>query len=218
VTEIIIDFSNYKLYSRATKSGGAVVKSSGSGGGTVATSSSGGGGTHTSSSGGSTQTTSGFSKPTFFVYSSTKLPLTGATFDNHTHAVEVTDELDHSHSVSIPAHSHNVTVPNHSHNVTVPAHSHDIDIPEHSHDIEHGIFTLDRLPTAVTIKVDGNTIPHTAINGDNIDLVPYLEKAADGRIKRGAWHKVEILPNDLGRIVAQINMKCFIQSRGQYTL
>lgn len=97
----------FLLYSRAIKSGGAVIKSTASGGSTTATSSSGGGSTLTSSSGGGTSTTSGFSAPTFFLYTSTHLP--NQTYDPHTHAVEVTDELNHNHTVSIQSHSHSVT-------------------------------------------------------------------------------------------------------------
>lgn len=239
------------IYSRAvlgggavvssTKSGGATTATSSSGGGTTATSSSGGGTTATSSSGGgvskstlsggATTQTSSFTSPTFFVYSSTKLPLTGATFDNHTHAVNIDGELNHAHNVSIPAHSHNfdvpshthnvivpnhshdVTIPNHTHSVSIPAHTHDITLPDHTHDIEHGIFVLNRLPTKVTIKVDGNTVPYTAISGEKIDLIPYLEKDSSGMVVRG-WHTVSITPNDLGRITAQLTNQFFLQSRG----
>lgn len=220
------------IYSKAIKGGGAIVSSTSAGGGTTATSSSGGGTTATSSSGGgvskstlsgggSTQTSS-FSNPTFFVYSGTRLPMTGATFDNHIHAVQVNDELNHSHNVNIPAHTHSfevpnhthsVTVPNHSHSVTIPNHDHSITLPDHTHSIEWGIFTLDRLPTAVSIKVDGNIVSHTAITGDKIDLIPHLAKDGDGKVKRG-WHTVTITPNDLGRINAQVTTQFFVQSRG----
>jgi hypothetical protein len=220
------------IYSKAIKGGGAIVSSTSSGGGTTATSSSGGGTTATSSSGGGvnkstlsggeTTQTSSFSNPTFFVYSSTKLPLTGATFDNHTHAVEVNDQLNHSHSVSMPAHAHDfstpnhthsVTVPNHSHSVSIPNHTHDITLPDHTHAIDYGIYMLDRLPTAVLIKVDGNTVPHTTISGEKINLIPYLANDSEGRVQRG-WHTVTITPNDLGRVNAQITTQFFVQSRG----
>lgn len=86
-------------------------------------------------------------------------------------------------------------------------------MPDHTHAIQFGIFKLDNVPSKVTIKVDGNPVPYTATNGDNIDLIPYLSKDSEGRVNRG-WHTVTITPNDLGRINAQIYTQFFIQSRG----
>lgn len=199
------------IYSKAVRGGGAIVSSTKSGGSSTATSSSGGGTTATSSSGGGISTTSGHSAPTFFMYTSTHLP--NQQYDGHTHALEVTDELNHNHTVTIPNHTHSLTVPNHTHSVSIPAHTHDITLPDHTHDIEHGIFTLDRLPTAVTIKVDGNTVPYTAISGENLDIIPYLAKDSSGMVTRG-WHTVSITPNDLGRITAQLTTQFYVQSRG----
>ncbi|WP_241993880.1 hypothetical protein [Mesobacillus foraminis] len=143
-------------------------------------------------------------------------------YDEHTHALEITDELthnhsvtipNHTHSVSIPSHTHNFSTPNHSHDVTIPDHTHDFTLPDHTHEIQHGIYKLNRTSSAVTIKVDGNTVPHTSTSGDNINLIPYLKQDSGGKVVRG-WHSVEITPNDLGRITAQITTQFFIQSRG----
>src|SRR5690606_12713983 len=95
----------------------------------------------------------------------------------------------------------------------IPSHRHDITLPNHTHEIEHGIFKLNRLPSRVTIKVDGVTVPYTSTSGDSIDLVPYLTLDSDRRVQRG-WHTVEITPNDLGRINAQLMVQFFMQSRG----
>ncbi|OFD61429.1 phage tail spike protein [Bacillus mycoides] len=140
----------------STSAGGSVVKSTSSGGGSTQTSSSGGSSTQTSSSGGgvakstaaggsSTQTstnggggayTSESANPTFFIYSSTPLPLTEVTFENHYHAVEVkNNELSHSHRVNVPAHSHSVSIPSHTHNFDIPNHTHSINIPSHTHTV-----------------------------------------------------------------------------------
>src|SRR5690606_13930614 len=126
-----------------------------------------------------------------------------------------TDTADgsHSHNVTIPAHSHNFDIPNHTHSVTIPNHTHDFTLPNHVHDIEHGIFKLDRLPVRVSIKVDGNLVPYTALSGESIDLIPYLALDSERRVQRG-WHTVEITPNDLGRINAQLMTQFFMQSRG----
>ncbi|MBP1913241.1 hypothetical protein J2Z23_000173 [Lederbergia galactosidilyticus] len=237
------------VQSKSTKSGGGVVKSSGAGGGTTVTSSAGGGtststaagggSTQTSSAGGGTSTTSGFSAPGFYKLSSVPYNVGGLPeYKDHQHAIEITNQLNHSHTVSIGSHTHTTQVPSHTHSFTVKDHSHsislnphtheinlsphahdfevtipEINIPEHVHEVEHGIFKLDRTPTKVTIKVDGNTVPHTAPSGDSIDLIPYLELDSENRVKRG-WHTVEITPNDLGRINAQLMTQFFMQSRG----
>jgi len=228
--------TEFRTYGRATKGGGATTATSSSGGGTTVSSSSGGGvakstaagggSTQTSSNGGGSTVSSEFSNPTIFIYSSTRLPLIDATFDNHYHAIEVNDQLNHRHIVNIPSHTHTVNIPshthefnipNHTHTVTIPNHTHTVSIPNHTHEIEHGIFLLDRLPTKVTIKVDGNIVPITAIEGEDVDLIPYLSMDEAWRIRRG-WHTVEIAPNDLGRINAQLITQFFIQSRGEVAL
>jgi hypothetical protein len=225
----LMDLKNYRLYSRGTKSGGAVIKSSGSGGGSVQTSSSGGGSTQTSSSGGGSTVTSASGGGTTATSSNyieqhimSGVPENSVGTDNWGYHLHEVVTPGHNHDVTIPNHTHSVTTPNHTHSVGIPAHTHsvptpehthEINIPDHSHDIDYGIFELDRMPTAVVIKVDGNTVPFTQTSGDNIDLIPYLSKDTDGKVNRG-WHTVSITPNDLARINAQIFGQYFIQSRG----
>ena len=250
--ELTYETSEFRAYSRAiegggsiatsTAAGGAVVKSTSSGGGTTATSSSGGGTTATSSSGGGTSTSTqsgggGSQTSTTKVFPKDRVTITSgpgdASYSNHTHLVNVSQDgaFDHNHSVSIPAHSHNFSTPNHTHNVTIsshvhdvsipnhtheidiPSHTHNISIPNHVHEIDHGIFKLNRTPSKVTIEVDGNSVPVTSTSGDSIDLIPYLSLDSENRVQRG-WHTVEITPNDLGRINAQLMVQFFIQSRG----
>ncbi|WP_307475593.1 phage tail spike protein [Cytobacillus purgationiresistens] len=227
--------SEFRTYGQATQGGGATSTTTSGGGATTATSSSGGGvakstasgggSTATSSSGGGTTITSSISNPTFFAYTSNPVGLNPAYAD-HIHAINVTDQMNHNHSstipnhqhtVIIPSHTHNFDVPNHSHSVSIPNHTHDFTIPNHIHEIAHGIYKLNRLPSTVTIKVDGKAVSHTSTSGDNIDLVPYLSTDSGNKIQRG-WHTVEITPNDLGRINAQLNLQFFIQSRGDYSL
>jgi phage minor structural protein len=234
--ELTFKTLEFRAYSRATKgggsstvtsqSGGAVSVSSESGGSVSTSTENGGQSTQTSSSGGGTTVTSALSSPGFYLYSSTRLPLTDATLENHYHAVEVTDELNHNHSVTIPSHSHSVTVPSHAHSFTVPAHTHTVSIPAHSHDltlpnhiheIEYGIYKMADKPTSILIEVDGNAVSFSGVEGENIDLIPYLTKEVGGMIRRG-WHSVTLSPNDLGRISANVISQFFIQSRGQYTL
>ncbi len=135
------------------------------------------------------------------------------TISNHTHTVSA-----HTHSVS--NHTHSVKLDPHVHTINLDPHSHDFDveipginIPDHTHEVQHGIYTLDRMPTKMTIKVDGNTVPINTLEGANIDLIPYLSLDSEGRVVRG-WHTLEIMPDDLARITAQVTSQFFIQSRG----
>lgn len=132
------------------------------------------------------------------------------TVPSHTHSVTIPN---HSHSVTVPSHTHSVTIPNHSHNVSIPAHTHDINIPNHTHGIDYGIYEFETLPTAVQITVDGTVLPMTAISGDNIDLIPYLQKDSDGKISRGRYAEIKLAPNNLARINATVTSRLFIQSR-----
>jgi phage minor structural protein len=224
----------FRTYGKATQGGGATSTTTSGGGGTTATSSSGGGvSTSTNSGGGSTATSSGGGGTNV---SSSNVDFAGVTlrtgipygstlppYELHEHLVTLADAAlahdhtvsipSHTHTVSIPNHSHDFSVPNHSHSVTVPSHTHDFSIPNHTHDIQHGIYKLAQLPSFVSIKVDGNTVPYTATSGENIDLIPYLAIDTSGMVVRG-WHTIEITPNDLGRITAQITTQFFIQSRG----
>jgi phage minor structural protein len=196
----------FRAYEKAAASGGAVLTSTKSGGSSTVTS------TVTSASGGGAAVTSEFAAPTFFLYSSTLLPLTNATLQNHFHAVEVTNELNHRHGLTLPSHQHSVSVP-----VNIPAHTHAIELENHEHELLFGIYTLSELPTKVTIKIDGVTVPYTSTSGEDIDLIPYIEKDAEGNVTRGK-HTLTITPDKLGRISAQLNTKFFLQSRGQYSL
>lgn len=237
LNKLLLSFvmDKFRAYERAIGGGGSIVKSTSSGGGSQQTSSSGGGvATSTESGGGSSQTSSAGGGTSSTTSEKTFVQLNVITgvpenaigsdnYGNHLHEVQIPgDVFDHSHTftigahthtVTIPAHSHNFTIPNHSHTVTIPAHTHDITLPDHTHEIQFGIFKLNNTPSRVTITVDGNTVPYTATNGDNINLIPYLSKDSEGKVNRG-WHKVTITPNDLGRINAQIYTQFFIQSRG----
>jgi phage minor structural protein len=224
--------SAFRAYSKATKGGGATTATSSSGGGTTATSSSGGGVSTSTASGGGTSTSSAgggnhnhvMFNPINEVPGSTPAAQFRAKAQNGTN-VNVNLEAgfadiytygasgDHTHTVTVPAHTHSFDVPNHSHNVTIPNHSHDLTLPDHTHEILYGIFEGET-PTSVTVKVDGNTIPSLGLNENDIDIIPYLSKDSEGKINRGTWHEVEITPNSLGRITANIATQLFLQSRG----
>src|SRR5699024_9653191 len=128
---------------------------------------------------------------------------------NHNHSVNIPN---HTHQIDIPNHSHDVTIPAHSHSVTIPDHTHEIELPDHKHDVEHKIVELSSLPSKVTIKVDGNAVPHNTLSGDRINLVDYMSKDSTGRLQRGR-HEVTIQPDGLARIEADLILRVFVQSQ-----
>lgn len=212
-----------------SSSGGGVAKSTASGGGTTQTSSGGGDHRHVmfqtgggSGASGDFVSAVGANGATIILgpgtTGMTNISTLGAS-GNHSHNVSIPshthnfDVPNHSHNVTIQNHSHTVNIPNHTHEIDIPAHRHDITLPDHTHEIEHGIFKLSRRPSKVTIKVDGNTVPHSALTGNSIDLIPYLSVDSENRVNRG-WHTIEITTDDLGRINAEVMAQFFMQSRG----
>ena len=65
----------------------------------------------------------------------------------------------------------------------------------------------------MTIKVDGKAIPVSS-PGQDIDIIPYLSVDGGGKVQRNTWHTVEIVPDKMTRVVANIFMQIFTNSRG----
>ena len=122
-------------------------------------------------------------------------------------------DMTHHHSIThehvIP--SAQLEIPGHTHDVNVPSHSHSFTILSHQHEIVYGIFE-GGMASGVTIKVDGVEIPADQVSGSEIDVIPYLRKNSDGRIVRGTWHEVSIVPNDLTRVQANLFVQTFVTS------
>lgn len=141
---------------------------------------------------------------------------TASTSGNHSHSVSTPA---HSHSVNIPNHSHSfsVNIPNHTHNVNIPSHTHQVNLPDHTHPLEWGIYEASDSASKVDIIVDGTTIPLHETSQNRLDLVKYLRKTSAGKISRGN-HTIQIKPNKLARIEAQVICRVFIQSQlgGQF--
>ena len=116
-------------------------------------------------------------------------------------------------SVEVPDHGHNVRIPGHNHTVEIPSHTHTLTLPDHTHGITYGIFE-GTAAREVTIRVDGNVVPETAISGREVDVSGYLTKNEDGKIIRNMWHVIEIVPDRLTRIEANLFAQVFIQSVG----
>ena len=228
---------------QTSSAGGSSTQTSTSGGGysSGSTTNSGGGSTQTSSANGSHRHMmfSPTNKPgpvqttLYEAYGSSLLQLQGSpkeiytaeAADNHTHNVNVPNHShnfninipNHSHQVSIPNHTHSVNIPNHTHTVKIPSHKHNVILPEHTHPLEWGIFQASDSASSVDIVVDGKTIPHHETSQSRLNLVDYLKKTSSGQIQRGS-HTIQIKPNKLARIEAQVTCRVFIQSQlgGQF--
>lgn len=150
---------------------------------------------------------------------------TNTRADNHTHNVSIPNHShgfnisipNHSHSVTVPNHSHRVTIPNHTHRITIPNHTHQITLPDHTHPLEWGIYEAGESANSVDIVIDGKTINVHDTSATRLNIVEHLKKTSGGNITRGA-HTIQIKPNKLARIEAQVTCRVFIQSQlgGQF--
>lgn len=235
-----ITLDRFRSYSRSTSGGGATTSTSSSGGGGTSTSSS-GGGTYSSTAvdGGSTQTSGSSSRDTTgsgevyvggtvggvrTTYSESYANTGTAeghshTMRNHAHSFSGTSSshthgMSHTHRVSIPSHSHSFQVGAHTHSVSIPSHTHSVSIPDHTHGIEQGIFEFGGANGA-TIWVNGQKKGAMGTDHD-VDLTEWLLND-DGKIDRGRWHKVEVVPDDLAYVTIDIYIQGFVQSRGGST-
>lgn len=144
--------------------------------------------------------------------------------NGHTHGVAAHSHgMDHFHyiksfkipsfDIEIPAHSHGVKIPGHNHTVDIEAHTHDVTLPDHVHGIVYGIYEGGRA-SRVTIMVDDETVPASEVGSREIDVSGYLSKDDNGKIKRGTWHEIQIVPDKLTRIEANLTAQVFVQSVG----
>lgn len=210
-----VEFEAFRAYEKTVKSGGGQTTSSGgastatssSGGGTSKSTSNGGGSTVTSQNGGSSSETAG----NIGDYNTNDVTANDGKQHHH--------QLIHTHSISIPGHTHKVSVPAHSHDFSIGEHSHSVNIPnhthstkDHTHEIEFGIYEGQRASKA-TVKVDGKEIP-AQTSYSNIDIVEFLATDDSGKIRRNAWHTIEILPDNMSRIVGAVFAQTFCNSRG----
>jgi phage minor structural protein len=135
----------------------------------------------------------------------------------HTHDVSINIPA-HTHSVNTPAHTHSVSIPAHTHtvNINIPSHTHDMNHthsttqPAHTHPITYGIYEGGKA-TSVTLKVDGKTV---AFTGSQIDVAKNFAVDGGGNITRGTYHEIQIIPDKLTRITANLTVQMFIQSEG----
>lgn len=216
----------FRAFSKAIGGGGGSTQTSSSGGGGSTTSSDGGGVSSSTADGGSSVTTSSGgggivtdTGPGGINVEWVDVQTGPGGADNHRHKYRRVHS--HQHAVNIPSHRHEVNIPRHNHRfyiddhyhrINLPTHDHRINIPEHTHNLQFGIYQGDRA-SKVTIKVDGKAIPQTQENTD-INIIDYLAVDSAGKVQRNTWHEIEIIPDKMSRIVANIFMQIFTNSRG----
>ena len=226
-----IEFEAFRAYEKAIGGGGGQTTSSGGGqttssGGGQTTSS--GGGSTTSSGGGQTSggtalessnvlpsETNGQAVHNHGISQHARLATTsdGKTVDGYETFIWSGAHTHPSHTHRISAHTHEV----YDHTHTVRAHTHTVKdhthtVKDHTHAIEFGIYEGQRASKA-TIKVDGKEIPAPS-SYSNIDIVKYLATDSSGKIRRNSWHSIEILPDNMSRIVGAVFAQTFCNSRG----
>lgn len=234
-----VEVSSFRAYSKAIKGGGAMVGTTSSGGYTASSTSSGGGSVQggTSQAGGATQVgttssaggshshkmfmfrgkTSGIDEYVRCNYQATgnsTWVVMETLYDGDLWTDTSSGNHNHSVSMNLPAHSHNfnVNIPSHTHNFTVPAHTHNLTLPDHSHEIEFGIFEHSDRASKLKIAVDGSATPLIDTNINFKDIIPYLKKDSSGLISKGK-HSIEITPDKLAHISAQVTCRVFIRSQ-----
>lgn len=225
INKLLLQFQlePFRAFSQATGGGGSLADTTAGGGGYADTTSNGGGSYNSTDSGGGSYDTTGVDSYTgnssgghnHGIYPGERLALWGGTLEDGSVVsdgyVTWVKSGDHRHVIEIPSHWHNFSVPSHSHSFSIPSHKHSFNIPSHTHEIKQGIYegtTADN----VIIKVDGNTVP---VNGNELNLVPYLSTGDGGRILRNTWHEIEITPDKMTRIIANIFIQLFVNSRGE---
>lgn len=222
-----VRLSSFRAYSQATTTTDATTATSSSGGANTYTSSSGGGNETTTSAGGKTTVTStsgGGTVETTHGSSGVEYTMgTTTSVEGHTHQIRLVhyhehevEIPEHDHDVRIPSHTHDVDIPDHTHTIKIPAHSHNVTIPGHGHTITPGIFYFGA-PKSFVLYVDGTARATFAATSAELDLTEYLI-GEGGIIARGAWHTVEIRPDDLAYICIDMYVQGFVQSRGDYTV
>lgn len=125
----------------------------------------------------------------------------------HEHKLEISS---HSHTIDIPDHTHTIDVRGHSHTVKIEPHVHSYTLPDHTHEILYGMYQGQSANSA-TLRIDGQ---YVNITDKEVNIIPYLSKDQGGRIQRGTWHTVEIVPDGLTRVNASLFIQLFTTSRG----
>lgn len=210
INRILLSFSleRFRASSKSAAAGGYSARSTHDGGGSAVTSAEGGGATVSTQSKAltsdifSTAPQDGYGN---YLYDTDEASGSGS----HKHRYQ------HYHrsvgSLTIPPMS--MTISSHQHSVSVPAHGHSFEVPDHEHDIAYGIYEGPRAERCV-LTVDGSVVGSVTTDTDELDITQYLDTDADGRIQRGSWHEIEILPASLTRVRWNLFVQMSVAARG----
>ena len=53
------------------------------------------------------------------------------------------------------------------------------------------------------------------VSGNEINIAPYLSTGDGGKILRDTWHEIEITPDKMTRIIVNVFIQLFVNSRGE---
>ena len=210
-----VEFEAFRAYEKAIGGGGGQTTSGGGG----QTTSAGGGQTSSATALESSNVlpsqTSGQAVHNHGISRGARLATTsdGKTVDGYETFVWSGAHVHPAHTHRISAHTHEID--DHTHRVSAHTHTvkdHTHTVKDHTHAIEFGIYEGQRASKA-TIKVDGKEIPAPS-SYSNIDIVEYLATDSNGKIRRNSWHSIEILPDNMSRIVGAVFAQTFCNSRG----
>ena len=225
INKLILQFQlePFRAFSKATGGGGATASTTSGGGGFSDTTSSGGGSYSSTDDGGGGYDTSDVDRNTgdtsgghnHGIWPGVRLAIWGGVDENGNVVsdgyVEWVKSGNHYHRLYIPEHRHSFNIPSHYHSFSIPSHTHGFSIPAHTHAIEWGIFEGETAEK-VTIKVDGKSVP---VTGTEINIAPYLATGDGGKITRNTWHEIEITPDVMTRMIANVFIQLFVNSRGE---
>ncbi len=233
-----INLDSFRAYSETTSTEPSQHSSTSSGGGSYDTTNSGGGAYDSTDSGGGSVESS--DAVTLTVRNTYAVDDGGRGSSNHNHGIDRSTRLAvvdrkneiigaviwtpsgaheheaHSHEVRIPRHRHDFEIPDHTHRFEVRDHSHSFTVPAHKHDVAPGIFRFGN-PRSFTLYINGKARQTFSSTNEELDITKYLLDTG-GKIPRGAWHNVEIRPNDLSYITINVYLQGFVQSRGDQTV
>lgn len=216
INKLILNYTveSFRAYSRATKGGGSQSKTTEWSGGSYTSTGSGGGDYTTTSWQGSSYPTTGVDQYLGYGYQSGGhnhgIPHNTIFADTSGRQYYWVESGNHQHQVEIGGHDHTVSISEHTHSMNIPSHSHEFTLPDHIHEIDYGIYQGANANNCY-LKVDGKAVYNYQ---REVNLIPYLSKDDGGRIQRGTWHTVEIVPDKLTRINASLFIQLFTNSRG----
>lgn len=206
INKLILNYTieNFRSYSKGAKAGGGTYTDTSSGGGTYkSTSTNSGGWQNVNKTTGVDEYIYGGNGHDHGIPHGMLIPT--LVSGRAVYGANWVPSGDHKHSMefTIDSHSHDVTI-------NIDPHTHKFSVSDHTHEPIHGIYEGGRANQCY-LRVDDKNVYNY---NKEVNLIPYLSKDDSGRIERGRWHTVAIIPDALTRINANIFIQLFTNSRG----